>query len=99
MITGKYTFDDDRRDEEPILEIKNLCKSYKMYRTELEKILDFLNIKKIKSTNQIINDFSLNLYPGDKLGIVGRNGSGKTTVLKLIAGMIFPDSGEVKVKG
>ena len=43
----------------------------------------------------LIRDFSLTVYPGDRIGIIGMNGKGKTTLLKLLAGRLNPSSGTV----
>lgn len=42
-----------------------------------------------------VKDVSFDLYQGETLGIIGRNGAGKTSVLKLLAGIVAPDRGEV----
>ncbi|MEG2642440.1 MAG: ATP-binding cassette domain-containing protein, partial [Eubacterium sp.] len=44
-------------------------------------------------------DFSLNVCPGEFLTVIGTSGSGKTTFLKMINGLIAPDSGRVEVEG
>lgn len=46
-----------------------------------------------------VNDLSFDLMPGQSLGIIGRNGSGKSTVLKLVARILRPTSGQVAVRG
>jgi len=46
-----------------------------------------------------LNDISLKVSRGEALGIIGTNGAGKSTVLKLISGVILPDSGSVKTRG
>ncbi|ADD28907.1 MULTISPECIES: ABC transporter ATP-binding protein [Meiothermus] len=46
-----------------------------------------------------VHDLSLELYPGQAVGLLGLNGSGKTTTLKLLAGMLFPTQGRVEVLG
>lgn len=46
-----------------------------------------------------IKDFSINLKYGSKVAICGKNGSGKTTILRIIAGLVKPDSGFVKLNG
>lgn len=46
-----------------------------------------------------VHDLSLELYPGQAVGLLGLNGSGKTTTLKLLAGMLFPTTGSVEVLG
>lgn len=49
--------------------------------------------------NLILNGISLTVHPGETVGIIGANGCGKTTLLRVLAGLIYPDKGEVFVKG
>lgn len=44
-----------------------------------------------------LRDVSFDVRPGEAIGVVGRNGQGKSTLLKLVAGVLFPDEGSVKV--
>ena len=46
--------------------------------------------------HHVLNAVSLNLYEGETLGIIGRNGCGKTTILRIMAGILAPDSGAVR---
>lgn len=46
-----------------------------------------------------VHELNLELYPGQAVGLLGLNGSGKTTTLKLLAGMLFPTTGSVEVLG
>jgi len=48
-------------------------------------------------THHVLNDVSLKLYEGETLGLIGRNGVGKTTTLRLMAGILAPTRGQVKV--
>ena len=51
-------------------------------------------------TEVVLDHLDLNLYPGEKVGMVGANGSGKSTIIKLITGQINPDMGQItKQKG
>lgn len=50
-------------------------------------------------TKDVFDDVSLGLSEGQRIGIVGRNGDGKTTLLRLLAGEITPDSGRVTRRG
>jgi ATPase subunit of ABC transporter with duplicated ATPase domains len=46
-------------------------------------------------TNSVIQKFSCEIYKGDKIAIIGNNGRGKTTLIKLLAGLLTPDSGKI----
>ncbi len=46
-----------------------------------------------------VNDLSIDILKGEKIALIGNNGAGKTTILKLFAGLIKPTSGTIKRKG
>ncbi|WP_221585419.1 ABC transporter ATP-binding protein [Microbacterium sp. G2-8] len=46
-----------------------------------------------------LRDVSFTVKPGESIGVVGRNGQGKSTLLKLVAGVLLPDEGSVRVNG
>jgi lipopolysaccharide transport system ATP-binding protein len=48
-------------------------------------------------THHVLNQVSMQLYEGETLGIIGRNGVGKTTMLRLMAGILAPTKGTVKI--
>jgi ATPase subunit of ABC transporter with duplicated ATPase domains len=52
-------------------------------------------ISKSYGANQVIRNFSCEIHRGDKVAIIGNNGRGKTTLLKLLAGVVAPDSGKI----
>ena len=57
-----------------------------------------LNFKYQKSHDKIIKNFSLEISSGEIISIIGESGSGKSTILRLIAGLEIPESGIIKVK-
>jgi osmoprotectant transport system ATP-binding protein len=62
-------------------------------------LVDFRNVSYSVSGKSILKDFNLSLEKGETVVLLGRSGSGKTTALKLVNGLIFPTSGEVLVEG
>lgn len=59
-------------------------------------MIELINISKSYPTNELYSDLNLRLNAGDKVGLVGRNGTGKSTLFKLILGEEHQDSGEIK---
>jgi ABC-2 type transport system ATP-binding protein len=61
--------------------------------------VEFLNVRKRYGAQPVLNGISFSVQRGEIVGLLGPNGSGKTTTLRLIAGFLAPDSGEVRVRG
>lgn len=62
-------------------------------------MIEFNHVTKKYRSQAALNDFSLSLPAGKIIGLVGENGSGKSTALKLISGLISPTKGSVTVDG
>ncbi|MBM3930036.1 MAG: ABC-F family ATP-binding cassette domain-containing protein [Sphingomonadales bacterium] len=60
------------------------------------KILEISYLRKSYGDRHLIHDFTYNFVKGDRVGIIGRNGLGKSTLLNLITGQLRPDGGEVE---
>lgn len=58
-------------------------------------LLNIENISKAYTDRQLVDDISFGIHQGDKVGLIGVNGTGKTTLLKLLAGIEEPDSGRI----
>ena len=65
----------------------------------MEPIIRFEQVSKSFGDQAVLRDFSLDVFPGEFLTIIGRSGCGKTTALKLVNGLISPDSGRILVQG
>lgn len=59
-------------------------------------VLSASSVSKSFATRSVLREVSLTVAPGERIGIVGPNGSGKTALLKILAGMVEPDSGCVE---
>ena len=70
---------------QPIVEVKNLKKSYKK--------------RKTKEIITAVDDISFTVNKGEILGLLGPNGAGKTTTIKMICGLVRPESGEITING
>lgn len=78
-----------------ILEVKNVSKTYKMYDNNFDRLKEVFTKKSYHKEFIANKDISFDLFEGETLGIIGVNGAGKSTILKIIAGVIEPTSGEI----
>jgi ABC-type polysaccharide/polyol phosphate transport system, ATPase component len=83
------------------IELVNVTKNYKVY-TSPKRRLAYSLTKMPKFAPTIfaaVNNVSFTVKKGEIIGIIGRNGAGKSTILKLITGVSFPTSGQLNVNG
>lgn len=65
----------------------------------VEPLVELKEVSKSFGSKKILDQVDLKIYPGDALGVIGPSGTGKSTVLRVIAGLLKPDSGEVYIQG
>ena len=58
-------------------------------------ILNIEHVSKVFGEKVVLDDVSYGVHQGDKIGIIGINGTGKSTILKIIGGLEEPDEGQV----
>ncbi len=61
------------------------------------KIVEFHNVSKSFGDLQLLDKFNYNFQPGDRIGIIGKNGTGKSTFLNILTGGLQPDSGKITI--
>ncbi|MDF9795266.1 ATP-binding cassette subfamily F protein uup [Catalinimonas alkaloidigena] len=64
-------------------------------RRQGKKILELSHIQKAYDEKKIVDDFSYTFKRSDRIGVIGKNGSGKTTFLNMLTGQLPPDAGEI----
>ena len=83
-----------------VIEIKNISKIYNLYNKPSDRLKEALFSRKSRHTEfAALNNVSFNVNKGEILGIIGKNGSGNSTILKIITSVLTPTSGECIVKG
>lgn len=82
--------------------VKNVTKSYNLYSKSIDRLKESLSVFRHKSFHnsfKAVNDLSFEVKKGECFGIIGTNGSGKSTILKMITGVLTPSSGEISTNG
>ena len=80
--------------------VKNLNKTFKVYerKSGLKEAFKSLIRRKVKIV-KAVDDISFDIKKGEIVGYIGPNGAGKSTTIKMLCGILKPDSGEIKVAG
>ena len=89
-------------EERPIaISVENVSKVYKLFTKPADRVIDALHLAPWKKVpeHHALNDVSFEVKQGEMVGIIGTNGSGKSTILKIITGVLHPTKGDVKVNG
>ena len=91
---------EEKNIREVAIEVRNLNKVYKLYDKPSDRFKEALRLTKKKyKEHYALRDVNLSIHRGETVGIIGTNGSGKSTILKIITGVLNPTSGHVQVNG
>ena len=84
-----------------VVKVQNISKVYKLYDKPFDRVKEALNPfkKSYHKDFHALDNVSFEIKRGEALGIIGRNGNGKSTLLKIIAGVLTPTKGHVNTKG
>jgi len=84
-----------------IIRVQEISKTYKLYDQPVDRLKESLSFFNTKYHQEFhaLNNVSFELSKGESLGIIGRNGDGKSTLLKIIAGILSPTSGQSNTTG
>ena len=84
---------------ETVIEFKNVTKIYKLYKSDKQRLKAIIWKKTPYKEKRAVNNVSFKIQRGDSVALFGRNGAGKSTILKMITEVAFPTTGEIIVKG
>lgn len=89
------------QDKQTVIQVENVSKIYKLYDKPLDRLKESVNpwSGKLHRDFYALQNVSFQIFRGETVGIIGKNGSGKSTILKLITGVLHPSSGRMAVHG
>ena len=86
---------------ENAIEVKHVTKQFRIYKDKGRTLKERVLFRKRNSyeVRTVLNDISFSVKKGEAVGLIGHNGCGKSTTLKLLTRIIYPDSGSIEVAG
>lgn len=86
---------------DPVIKLERVGKAYPLFSSPVDRLKQMLmgNGRKLYREHWALQPTDLEVYPGETFGILGRNGSGKSTMLQMICGNLAPSTGRLTVRG
>lgn len=88
-------------EPETVIKVNEVRKSFKVYKDRgymLKEMVLFANRRRYE-VHEVLKGISFQVGKGEAVGLIGQNGCGKSTTLKLLTKIIYPDSGSIEMKG
>ena len=80
-----------------VIEFKNVTKTYKLFKSDRQRFKSIFSKKASYKKKVAVNNLSFKIEKGESVALFGKNGAGKSTILKMITGVAYPTSGEITV--
>lgn len=84
---------------EVVIKADHLRKTFRDYKRNIQKMQHMLLLRRTGEINNVFRDVSFEICKGEKVAIITRPGCGKSTILRLLAGVLTPEKGSVTVNG
>ena len=98
---GRVTMSDKKEEQSLAIQVQDVTKVYRLYDKPIDRLKETVSIthKNYHRDFYALRGLSFEVKKGETVGIIGTNGSGKSTILKIITGVLTPTTGQVKVNG
>lgn len=87
--------------ENVAIQVDDVSKVYRLYDKPMDRLKESLGLSRAKKSKEhyALHNVSFDVKQGECVGIIGTNGSGKSTILKIITGVLNPTSGNIRING
>ena len=82
-----------------VIRFSGVTKEYKLYKSDRARFKALFSKKVKYKKKKAVNNLTFEVHKGEGVALIGRNGAGKSTILKMITGVSFPTQGEIYVDG
>lgn len=82
-----------------VIKFKNVTKVYKLFKNDKQRFKSIFFKKIPYKSKKAVNNVSFEIKKGESVALFGKNGAGKSTILKMITEVVYPTSGEIKIDG
>ena len=82
-----------------VIEFKNVSKIYKLYKSDKKRFRAIFFKNTPCKKKKAVDNVSFKINKGESVALFGKNGAGKSTILKMITEVAYPTFGEIKIKG
>ncbi len=87
------------KEKETVISFKDVTKTYKLYKSDKARFLGLFTKKVPYKENKAVDHVSFDIKKGEGVALFGRNGAGKSTIMKMITEVTFPSEGSIEVRG
>ena len=82
-----------------VIKFKDVTKIYRLYKNDKARLKSIFFKNTAHKEKRAVDNVSFSIKKGESVAIFGKNGAGKSTILKMITGVTYPNNGEITVKG
>lgn len=86
-------------DRQAVISVKHLAKTYRYYKNNQQRLMHRLFGMDTGRKSKVLKDVSFEIYKGERVGLLGVVGSGRTTLMEILMGTIKADKGEISING
>ena len=86
-------------EHEVVIQFRNVTKTFDLFKNDKQRLKSLLFHNTNAKKKVAIDNLSFDIRQGEAVAILGKNGAGKSTMLKMISGVTFPTVGSVRVTG